>query len=132
VKRDASRTVRTELPLDVLFPFQVSKHEGGKNPDDRNAGEKHKDRFHGYSFSSGVMSSAAVKMAHLIEGEGMMRSHSSTRLSIESMLDSGELAIDPQAFPPDSLRSFGQPLSPQLRLRLSVHAFDGAADVGCS
>lgn len=67
-----------------------------------------------------------------IEGEGMMRSHSSTRLSIESMLDGGELAIDSQAFPPDSLRSFGQPLSPQLRLRLSVHAFDGAADVGCS
>jgi len=46
VKRDASRTVRTELPLDVLFPFQISKHDGGKNSDDRNASEKQKDQFY--------------------------------------------------------------------------------------
>ncbi len=61
-----------------------------------------------------------------------MRRHRSPRLSIESMLDGSEFAINPQAFPPDSLRSFGQSLSPQLHLRLSVHAFDGAVDVSCS
>ena len=68
------------------------------NPDDRNAGEKHKDWFHGYSFSSGVMSSAAVKMAPQIEGEGVMRIRSSSRLSIRRMLYGGKLAIDAQAF----------------------------------
>ena len=41
------RLERNELSLDGFFPIKISKHEGGKNPDDRNAGEKHKDRFHG-------------------------------------------------------------------------------------
>jgi hypothetical protein len=130
VKRDVSRTVRTELPLDVLSPFQVAKHEGGMNPNDRNAGEKRKDRFHWYSFSSSVMSSAAVNMAHQIEGEGMMRIHSSSQLSIRRMLYGGKLAIDAQAFCANFFRGFGQPFIPQLHLRLPIHAFDGTADVG--
>lgn len=85
--------MRTELPLDALSPFQVAKHKGGMNPDDRNAGEKHKDWFHGYSFSSGVMSSAAVKMAPQIEGEGVMRIRSPSRLSIRRMLYGGKLRL---------------------------------------
>lgn len=104
----------TELPLDVLFPFQASKHEGGKNSDDRNAGEKHKERFHGYSFSSGVMNSPAVKRAHLIiEGEGMMRIHSSSRLSIGRMLYGSKLEVDAHAFFSNFLRRLSQPFGPE-------------------
>jgi hypothetical protein len=41
------RFERNELSLDGFFLIKISKHEGDKNPDDRNAGEKHKDRFLG-------------------------------------------------------------------------------------
>lgn len=68
-------------------------------------------------------------MAPQIEGEGVMRIRSSSRLSIRRMLYGGKLAIDPQAFFSDFFRGLSQPFIPQLRLCLPIHAFDGAADV---
>jgi hypothetical protein len=53
----------------------------------------------------------------------------SPRLGIRISLDRGEFSVHPHALFPHSLRDFGQPLGPQPRRRLPVHAPDGNPNV---
>src|ERR1035441_4673523 len=53
----------------------------------------------------------------------------SPRLGIRISLDRGEFGVHPHALFPHSLRDFGQPLGPQPRRRLPVHAPDGNPNV---
>src|ERR1019366_6018896 len=53
----------------------------------------------------------------------------SPRLGIRIFLDRGEFGVHPHALFPHALRDLGQPLGPQPRRHLPVHAADGNPNV---